>query len=119
MAKGRKPRSVEERLMAKVYIVPESGCWIWTGKITSCGYGSIRVGSQVDGTRRLSSTHRASFECFKGEIPDGKIICHKCNVKCCVNPDHLYAGTYQDNSYDTIRSGNWSNGRPRRLGREV
>lgn len=42
---------------------------------------------------------------FNGEIPDGMIVCHKCDIRCCVNPDHLFIGTYQDNMDDMMRKG--------------
>jgi len=77
----------------KIQRITESGCWIWMGAIMSRGYGSLSRG-------RLA--HRVSYEEFFGSIPAGKQVLHKCDVKCCVNPSHLYAGTHKDNVLDNI-----------------
>jgi hypothetical protein len=80
--------------------VPFSGCWIWTKtKLTEYGYGRIRL----DGKDRLA--HRVSYEQFIGAIPNGLLVCHHCDVRSCVNPDHLYVGTIADNMDDAVRRG--------------
>ena len=63
------------------------------------------IGSRKDGTRKSVSTHRLSYELHYGEIPQGMEICHKCDNPCCINPDHLFAGTRQDNIDDRERKG--------------
>jgi hypothetical protein len=63
------------------------------------------VGSRIDGTRRNMLAHRYSYTVFIGDIPDGMFICHKCDNPKCVNPDHLFAGTRQDNVDDRERKG--------------
>lgn len=75
-----------------------SGCWEWRGGTTK-GYG----------TYRDKSAHRVSYERYKGPIPPGMIVCHSCDNPSCVNPDHLWAGTYSDNANDM-----WSKGRGNR-----
>lgn len=72
-----------------------NGCWIWKGMISKSGYAR-HVGKYA---------HRLSFEYHKEKIPEGKMICHTCNNKACVNPDHMYAGTAYDNAQDAIRDG--------------
>lgn len=81
-----------------------SGCWEWIGS-KRCGYGRMIIGSRKDGTRRSASAHRVSYELTYGEIPDGMEVCHKCDNPCCVNPNHLFLGTRQDNIDDRERKG--------------
>lgn len=75
-------------------------CWIWKGAISGTrGYGQIGFEG-----RRLYA-HRASFEIYKGEIPEGLLICHECDNPSCVNPEHLFLGTYKDNMQDCSKKG--------------
>ena len=76
-----------------------NGCWLWKAKPTPYGYGRIMV------MGRSYFAHRFSWAIHKGAIPRDKILCHKCNIRLCVNPDHLYIGTYKDNYNDTLASG--------------
>jgi len=86
----------EKELFENRYIPePNSGCWLWllTGPN---GYGYFRYKK----TQRFA--HRASWEIHNGKIPDGKLICHKCDVRSCVNPNHLFLGTHLDNNRDMM-----------------
>ena len=74
-------------------------CWEWRGSRTRSGHGQI----SISGERFY--VHRVSYEMAHGGIPDGCIICHKCDSPCCVNPSHLYAGTKKTNAWDAIRAG--------------
>src|SRR5689334_18937729 len=76
------------------------GCWLWTKSINRDGYGSLGVFG-----RRGLKAHRVSYEAFNGEVPSGKWILHTCDVRSCVNPSHLYAGTAQDNVNDREHRG--------------
>lgn len=66
-------------------------CWLWTGFLTD-GYGQLTVNA-----RRVSA-HGYSYEIHHGPAPDGLHIDHTCNVRNCVNPDHLEAVTQQENN---------------------
>ncbi len=78
--------------------IPEamSGCWLWTGPLHESGHGNL---SKKWGHRQA---HRLFFEHFSGPIPPGALICHKCDVPSCVNPDHLYAGDHKSNAVDVV-----------------
>lgn len=84
--------------------VTETGCWLWTGSTTTDGYGSLRF----DG--KWSMAHRLAYALEKGEIPVGMLVCHKCDVPLCCNPDHLFAGTHKDNIQDCVRKGRIATG---------
>ena len=66
-------------------------CWLWTGG-TRNEYGWFNPAR--------TRAHRHSYLLAKGPIPDGLMILHTCDVKLCVRPDHLYAGTAKDNGRD-------------------
>lgn len=95
-----KRRPIEERFWAKVE--KTSTCWLWQGYCSPNGYGSIGSGNKNSPVL----VHRLSYEIYFGEIPDGLLVLHKCNIKKCVNPGHLKVGTNQDNTNDALDAGN-------------
>ncbi len=70
--------------------IPETGCLIYMGGWSGKGYGM----------KRARYTHRIAYEQAFGPIPDGMMVCHKCDVRPCCNPLHLFLGTAQDNTND-------------------
>jgi hypothetical protein len=78
---------------------PNTGCWIWIGA-NQGDYGFFSYNA-----REEYLAHRGSYRIYKGNIPEGLFVLHKCNVKMCVNPDHLYTGTREDNQRDILKSG--------------
>jgi hypothetical protein len=99
-------KTATERFEEKYIIDPVTNCWLWQNSKDSAGYGTFRYNGKI------WKAHRVSFELFKTLIPSPKNIdiCHKCDVRNCVNPDHLFLGTDIDNVADKIRKGRFRNG---------
>lgn len=95
--------SIKKRLKNNSQHMP-SGCIEWQGTKRN-GYGRLIVGSRKDHTRRSESSHRVAYQTFVGPIPKGMWVLHKCDNPSCINPDHLFLGTRQDNVDDRERKG--------------
>ena len=99
---------IAARIMERILPEPNCGCWLWTGdKSGKMGYGRLMYQG------RTRAAHRVAYQIFRGPITDGLLVCHRCDVPLCVNPDHLFLGTYTDNSDDMIRKGRARHNPPR------
>lgn len=87
-----------EEFNKRVMPEPMSGCWLWIGVLHDTGYGRMLFHGVMD------YAHRWAYRIHKGEIGDNFVL-HNCDNKLCVNPDHLFLGTHQDNVQDMYRKG--------------
>lgn len=97
-------RTVDD-ILARAIPEPNSGCWLWERGIQTAGYGMTYAGGN-----RYKLAHRAAYEIAIGPIPAGFFVCHTCDNPCCVNPDHLFAGSHDDNVADKVRKGRQAKG---------
>lgn len=98
------PRDLMERFMDYVFPEPNSGCWLWSGGWTSSGYGIFGWPGHTN------RAHKAIWEILFGPVSRGLVVRHKCDVRCCVNPQHLILGTSADNSADMVSRGRAATG---------
>lgn len=91
----------KKRLFLKRKINDE--CWEWTGVRNNKGYGFISWGQRDK--KRKYVVSRIAYTIWKGEIPEGMMVCHSCDNSACFNPDHLWLGTQFDNMQDCVKKG--------------
>lgn len=98
--------NLKDRFLSKICTPNENGCKEWTGAIRA-GYGALTICDRNSKYQynKVFYAHRISYELFISEIPEGLCVCHKCDNKKCVNPDHLFLGTHKDNISDMMKKG--------------
>lgn len=102
MAKyGPKPRPLLERIVEKL-VINELGCWIWTGSISTSGYGKVLI---TNSPYQLGYVHRVVYEIAHGPIEPGKVLMHRCDDRRCCCPLHLSVGTHKENTNDCLSKG--------------
>lgn len=90
---------IRERFLTHIFPVTESGCWIWMAGVYGPGYGKFYFMGHDQGA------HRVAWKLFRGPIPDGMCVLHRCDVRSCVNPNHLFLGTKKENAMDMVSKG--------------
>ncbi len=80
-------------------------CWEWNGGICRSGYGTFRA--LFGDIGYTYSAHRIAYFLKYGPIPDGLLVCHKCDNRSCCNPDHLFLGNHSKNAKDMVSKGRW------------
>lgn len=105
LTKAFKTKSLSERFASKWVPEPNSGCWLWNSTVNTDGYPILCSPRQQLRKPERIRAHRAAWIIYKGEIPQGMQVCHKCDTPLCVNPDHLFVGTSRDNNRDRQAKG--------------
>lgn len=94
--------NLADKILSRCIPEPNSGCWLWLGARNG-DYGVVHID-------RIEYAHRTSFQIFVRSLHVDELACHKCDMPLCVNPEHLFAGTYKDNHHDAMAKGRWSHG---------
>ena len=92
------------RFFEKIERIPEAGCWLWTDALNKDGYGLLMVHGKV------VTAHRFSWRIHFGDAGESHVL-HWCDVRCCVNPFHLFDGSHADNMAD-MKAKNRARGHP-------
>ena len=82
------------------HVFKTHSCWFWIGAQYPSGYGMFRFPGESP-----NGAHVAAWRFTRGEIPKRMLVCHTCDTKQCVNPKHLFLGTYKTNNEDSARKG--------------
>lgn len=96
--------SDEQRLLWYVDTSDADACWEWQGGRDADGYG------HVSGTRVPRVASRVAYEVWVDQIPDGQLVCHRCDNPPCINPSHLFLGEPVDNTHDMLGKKRGSHG---------
>lgn len=94
--------------------VDANGCWVWNKKTDRIGYGRLKVSLGTRENFISMSAHRYAYQLFVGPIPLGMNVLHKCDVRSCCNPEHLFLGTQAENMRDMHRKGRGPKGYKRK-----
>jgi len=91
---------LKEKIINRSYPEPNTGCWLWGDSLNAFGYGILKA-SKIH--KNMVTAHRVSYWVNKNPFDLSMHVLHKCDNPCCVNPDHLYLGTHQDNMNDRTK----------------
>lgn len=105
------------RFWAKVHHGAHGACWFWNGSGVPDGHGYMGLGHRPHNQPYYA--HRIAWTIANGDIPDGQVVMHSCDVPRCCNPDHLFLGTQGDNNRDAAAKGRLNVPRPNHTRRKL
>ncbi len=101
--KGWTKAEFRKEIWRRIKVGTPEECWIWTAGAARSGYGKIKWRG------RTYRAHRVVYELSVGPLVSGQLVLHRCDVRRCCNPSHLYLGTMSDNTTDSSRRGRHHN----------
>ena len=105
MKKAITKEEIQQYIKSRSVVSEKSGCWEWNRMRNKQGYGRIDYSTRAYKLYKVETAHRISYMAFKEHIKDPTILVrHRCNNKCCCNPEHLEAGTHSENMKDKKES---------------
>jgi len=95
---------LREYILANITVNEETGCWLWAKGASGDGYAQGVIANKPVRANRIS------YLAFNGELPPELLVCHSCDNKECVNPEHLWLGTHLENMRDMVSKGRGNSG---------